>query len=153
MLKMNKDHQSARLWWSPLLSGSSLGGHGSFLGLISSCFVFPIVSPITVDVAADGLWKCLPQLMVNEKNQPPFAIMMPGDPHFTLGKCYFNISSTAPKREGKRGITWGALPLFFELFWRVLHHHNRCVFGVKWASFCFWLNWWPNAITPYFLLS
>jgi hypothetical protein len=53
MLKMNKDHQSARLRWSLLLSGGSFGGHDNFLGLINHCFVFPIISPIMAGVAAD----------------------------------------------------------------------------------------------------
>jgi hypothetical protein len=69
MLKMNKEHQSVGLRWSLLLSNGSLGGHGNSLGLISSYFVFPITSPITAGVAADVFVKCLPHLMVNEKNQ------------------------------------------------------------------------------------
>ena len=44
MLKMSKDHQSARLQWSLPLSGVSLGGHGSLLDLFNSCFIFSITS-------------------------------------------------------------------------------------------------------------
>ena len=44
MLKMSKDHRSAGLWWSLLLSGGSLGGHGNFLSLFSSSFVFFMTS-------------------------------------------------------------------------------------------------------------
>jgi hypothetical protein len=69
MLKMNKDHRSAELQWSLLLSGGSLGGHDSSLGCICSCFVFPITSPITAGAATDVFVKCLPHLMVNEKDQ------------------------------------------------------------------------------------
>ena len=69
MLKMNKDYRSAGLQCSLLLSGGSLGGHGSSLGCICSCFVFPITSPIIAGVATDVFVKCLPHLMVNEKDQ------------------------------------------------------------------------------------
>jgi hypothetical protein len=72
MLKMNKDHRSVGLWWSLLLSGGSLGGHGSSLGFIYSCFVFSI----TACVAADIFVKYLPHLMVNGKNQLPCVIMI-----------------------------------------------------------------------------
>ena len=102
MLKMNKDHRSAGLRWSLLLSGGSLGGHSSFLGLICSCFIFSITSPITAGVAADVFVKCLLHLMVNEKNQPPYAIMMPGDPCFTLEKCSLECLECRTKKGGKR---------------------------------------------------
>jgi hypothetical protein len=76
MLKMNKDHWSAGLRWSLLLSGGSLGGHGSSFGFICSYFVFSITSPITACVAADIFVKYLPHLIVNEKNQLLYVIMI-----------------------------------------------------------------------------
>uniref|UniRef100_A0A2N9HBL5 Uncharacterized protein n=1 Tax=Fagus sylvatica TaxID=28930 RepID=A0A2N9HBL5_FAGSY len=69
MLKMNKDHWSAGLRWSLILSGGSLGGHDSSLGFICSCFVFSITSPIMAYVAADIFMKYLPYLIVNKENQ------------------------------------------------------------------------------------
>uniref|UniRef100_A0A2N9FCW8 Terpene synthase N-terminal domain-containing protein n=1 Tax=Fagus sylvatica TaxID=28930 RepID=A0A2N9FCW8_FAGSY len=39
MLKMSKDHWSAGLWWSLLLSGGSLGGHSRLLSPFSSCLI------------------------------------------------------------------------------------------------------------------
>ena len=39
MLRMSKDHRSAGLWWSLLLSGGSLGGHGRLLSPFSSCLI------------------------------------------------------------------------------------------------------------------
>uniref|UniRef100_A0A2N9F1X2 Uncharacterized protein n=1 Tax=Fagus sylvatica TaxID=28930 RepID=A0A2N9F1X2_FAGSY len=57
MLKMSKDYRSAGLRWSLLLSGGSLGGHGSSLGFICSCFVFSITSPIMACVVADIFMK------------------------------------------------------------------------------------------------
>ena len=76
MLKMNKDHRSAGLRWSLILSGGSLGGHGSSLGFICSCFVFSITSPIIAYVAAAIFMKYLSYLMVNKKNQQSCVMMM-----------------------------------------------------------------------------
>ena len=76
MLKMNKDHWSARLWWSLLLSGGSLGGHDSSLGFICSCLVFSITSPIITCVTADIFVKYLPYLIVNGENQLLCVMMM-----------------------------------------------------------------------------
>jgi hypothetical protein len=58
------------------LSGGSLGGHGSSLGFICSCFVFSITSPIMAYVVADIFMKYLPYLKVNRENQQPFTMMM-----------------------------------------------------------------------------
>ena len=129
---MNKDHRSAGLWWSLLLSGGSLGGHDSSLDLISSCFVFPIISPITAGVAADILWKCLPHLMVNGKISSCFVIIWLGDP------CFFHWKSTPslsraphPKKGGKEhhvGCFWLSI---FRLFWQAPCYHSRCMFGLS----------------------
>ena len=102
MLKMNKDHRSAGLRWSLILSGGSLGGHGSSLGFIYSCFVFSITFPIMACVAADIFMKYLPYLMVNRENQLPCVMMMVWRVVlFTLKKHSISASSTALK-EGKK---------------------------------------------------
>jgi hypothetical protein len=76
MLKMKKDHWSAGLWWSLILSDGSLGGHGSSLGFICSCFVFSITPPIMACVTTDIFMKYLSYLMVNRENQQPCVMMM-----------------------------------------------------------------------------
>jgi hypothetical protein len=99
---MNKDHRSAGLRWSLILSGGSLGGHGSSLGFICSCFVFSITFPIMACVAADIFMKYLPYLMVNRENQLPCVMMMVWRVVlFALKKHSISASSTAPK-EGKK---------------------------------------------------
>ena len=64
------------LRWSLLLSGGSLGGHGSSLGFICSCLVLSITSPMIACVAVDIFVKYLPYLMVNGENQLPCVMMM-----------------------------------------------------------------------------
>ena len=137
MLKINKDHQSAGLWWSLLLSGDSLGGHGSFLGLISSCFVFPIISPITAGVAVDVLWKCLPHLMVHGKNQFLLCNNMSWRPVFFNGKAPLHCLEHRTQKRGEKSITWDA---FGSCFWTVLagpSHLSRCMFGLNGLA-CVW---------------
>uniref|UniRef100_A0A2N9GLX9 Uncharacterized protein n=1 Tax=Fagus sylvatica TaxID=28930 RepID=A0A2N9GLX9_FAGSY len=102
MLKMNKDHQSAVLWWSLLLSGGSLGGHGSSLGFICSCLVFSITSPMIACVAVDIFVKYLLYLMVNGENQLPCVMMMAWRVVlFAFEKHSISASSAVPKG-GKR---------------------------------------------------
>uniref|UniRef100_A0A2N9H3E4 Uncharacterized protein n=1 Tax=Fagus sylvatica TaxID=28930 RepID=A0A2N9H3E4_FAGSY len=55
MLRMGKDHWSAGLRQSLPLDSVSFGGHGSFLGLLRSWFVFSITSLFLADAVANVL--------------------------------------------------------------------------------------------------
>ena len=68
-------------------------------------FVFSITSLISACVAADIFVKYLPHLMVNEKNQLPYVIMITWRLMlFALEKHSMSASSSAPKG-GKRAST------------------------------------------------
>ena len=75
---MSKDHRSAGLRWSLLLSGGSLGGPGSSLSFICSCFVFSITSPCMACVVADifFLWNIYRIWRLIEKTKEPCMMMM-----------------------------------------------------------------------------
>ena len=135
MLRTSKDHRSAGLWWSLLLSGVSLVGHGSFLSLLHSCFVFPITSLF---------WSYLPWLLGNEKNQTSLAIIALWDLFIILGKCSLYLPWAPWWKEREKKVTWVSFfPHFLEfsrefpsLFWIILTSstlwHQMWIWG-KWA--------------------
>ena len=143
MLKMNKDHRSAGLRWSLLLSGGSLGGHDSSLSFICTCFVFPI----TACVAADVFVKYLSHLMVNEKNQLPYIIMIAWRPVFLHWKSTLWVPRAPCQKGRKRAshVWW---------FWLLILNCSGKSHGIS-ASVCLswvgWLvlglKWWPNAMS------
>ena len=137
MLKMNKDHRSAGLRWSLLLSGSSLGGYGSSLGFICSCFVFPITSPITAGVAADVFVNvyCTRWLMRRTSSLCNYDGLETRVLHWK--STLLSVSSAAPKRGEKRASHVMILAFNFELFQRVPRHLSRCMFGLSGLA-CVW---------------
>ena len=85
---MSKDHRSAGLRWLLLLRGSSFDGHGSFLGLFSSSFVFLMIS---CHIWSYGRWFCggvYRDRWVMKRTNPLPAIMVLGDPYFSLGRSF-----------------------------------------------------------------
>uniref|UniRef100_A0A2N9HXK7 Uncharacterized protein n=1 Tax=Fagus sylvatica TaxID=28930 RepID=A0A2N9HXK7_FAGSY len=116
MLRMSKDHRSAGLWWSLPLSGVSFGGHGSFLGLLRSSFVFLIIS---CHVWSCGRWSCdgvyRDQWAMRRTSLLP-SIMKPGDPFFPPWKYVpldFDSSSFASEKEREKGHHVGTFSLSF----------------------------------------
>ena len=121
MLRMSKDHRSTGLRWSLPLSGISLGGHGSFLDLLNSCFVFLITSLFAASVAANALLE-VSTVTARQWEKPNF---FSNDgawrPVSYLGKelLLFALSSVL-KIGGKERITWVSLLFpFSRIFWRV----------------------------------
>ena len=113
---MSKDHRSAGLRWSLLLRGSSFGGHGSFLGLFSSSFVFLIIS---CHIWSCGRWFCggvYRDRWVMRRTSSLPAIMVLGDLYFSLGKS-FSFMPWAPRwgRKEEKASCGGVL--FPLLFW------------------------------------
>ena len=49
MMGRSKDHRSAGLWWSLLLSGGSLGGHGRLLKSFQSLIITFVSTGVAVD--------------------------------------------------------------------------------------------------------
>ena len=161
---MSKEHQSAGLRWSLLLRGSSFGGHGSFLGLFSSSFVFLIIS---CHIWSCGRWFCCgvyrDRWVMRRTSSLP-AIMVFGDLYFSLGKSFSFMPWALRwgRKEEKASRGGGAFPssflnwpgewffLSFGLFWWTPPHCSWNVFEVGWAGMCLGLNWWPNAITSCF---
>ena len=115
---MSKDHRSAGLRWSLLLRGSSFGGHGSFLGLFSSFFVFLMI--------CCHIWSCGRRFCggvyrdrwVMRRTSPLLVIMVLGDLYFSLGRS-FSFMPWAPHwgRKEERASRGGGGVLFPLLFW------------------------------------
>ena len=128
---MSKDHRSVGLRWSFLLRGSSFGGHGSFLGLFNSSFVFHMISC--------HIWSCGKRFCdgvyhdrwVIRRTSPLLTIMRPCDPLLTLGKSSSLLPWAPWWKEGEKRASRGSLfPFPFSgLFWRVslsfLNYSNK----------------------------
>jgi hypothetical protein len=120
---LRKTMNSALYWLSHLID-MLLAFVFSITSLISSLAVVNVVAVdvfVNVSTATTG----------NEKDQPSSIIMGPRDPHFTLGKCSFNILSIAPKK-GKKRITWWCFSLsFLDCSDGSHHHHSRYEFRLS----------------------
>ena len=109
---LGKTMNSALYWLSHLID-TLLAFVFSITSLILS---LAAVNVVAVDVfAVDVFVNVSTATTGNEKDQPSSIIMGPGDPHFTLGKCSFNILSTAPKKGEKRDHVVVLFPFFFGL--------------------------------------
>uniref|UniRef100_A0A2N9ENW0 Very-long-chain (3R)-3-hydroxyacyl-CoA dehydratase n=1 Tax=Fagus sylvatica TaxID=28930 RepID=A0A2N9ENW0_FAGSY len=64
MMGRSKDHWSAGLWWSLLLSGGSLGGHGKPLKSFQSLIVTFVPNGATVDYSLVLIWAAMVDLLV-----------------------------------------------------------------------------------------
>ena len=97
--------------------GVSLGGHGSFLGLFTSCFIFPITLLFPTDVAADALLE-VSTVTTGQREKPALSLIMkPGDRFFYLENVPLQYLEQCTKKGGKKGLHVGAFPsLFFKLF-------------------------------------
>uniref|UniRef100_A0A2N9FJP2 phosphoribosylformylglycinamidine cyclo-ligase n=1 Tax=Fagus sylvatica TaxID=28930 RepID=A0A2N9FJP2_FAGSY len=63
MIGRSKDHRSAGLWWSLLLSGGSLGGHGRLLKSFQSLIITFVPTGATVDYSISWSFRPLPHLL------------------------------------------------------------------------------------------
>ena len=112
---MNKDHRSAGLRWSLPLRG------GNFGGLLSSSFIFLMIS---CHIWSCGRWFCgsvYRDRWAMKRTSPLSAIMVFGDPYFSLGRSFLlrlELHVWGRKKEREReSITWVNFPSFF---WTVL---------------------------------
>ena len=118
MLRMSKDHRSAGLRWSLLLSGGSFGGHGSFLGLLSSSFVFLIISC--------HIWSCGRRFCGSvyhdrwaiRRTSPLPTIIVLGDQYFSLGRSFLlRLELRAEEERKRKHQVVGGGVIFPPLFW------------------------------------
>ena len=148
MLRMNKDHRSARLRWSLPLRG------GSFGGLLSSSFIFLMIS---CHIWSCGRWFCgsvYRDRWAMKRTSPLSAIMVFGDPYFSLGRSFLlrlelHVWGRKKERERERASRGWIFPLFFELFWGMVFplfltvlagptsSQQMCVWGWM-GRFVFW---------------
>jgi hypothetical protein len=147
---MSKNHRSAGLWWSLLLSGGSLGGHGSsLLHLLLLCFLHHF-SPHGLCCSRHFFMKYLPYLKDNRENQQPCMMMMAfhlliqiiidfglSFPIFLLLTSLLHLlCSLLCSLLCKPKFCWlcKLLNIGISMFWWVPCYHSRCVSGIEWAG-------------------